>query len=222
MTIIIVGADDIGLHLIDLVARDGIDLVVVEEDSEQAETVRREYDCTVTNDDPASLKTLEKAGGERADALVATTSSDEINITTCLFGQELGTDTTVSVINNAEHSHLFKQFGIRTVENPYRLIAEHFYTSVTHPSIIDRQEFRGDTEILKMQVSENAAIANRTISEEVSSQCLDDDVTVIAVHQEDTKSHSTVPNGDTRLLAGDHVTLITPTDTLTQVVRAFE
>ena len=142
MTIIIVGADDIGLHLIDLATRDGIDLVVVEEDSKRAETVRTKYDCTLINDDPASQKTLEKAGGERADALVATTDSDEINITTCLFGQELGIDTAVSVINNAEHSHLFKQFGIQTVEDPYRLIAEQFYTSVTHPSIIERQGFR--------------------------------------------------------------------------------
>ena len=222
MTIIIVGADDIGLHLIDLAAKDGIDFVVVEEDSKQADTVRTEYDCTITNDDPASLKTLKKAGGERADALVATSGSDEINITTCLFGQELGIETTVSIVNNAEHSRLFKQFGIQTVENPYRLIAEHFYTSVIHPSIIDRQAFRGNTEILKIQVSENAPIANQTISEAVSSQYLDDDVTVIAVHQEDTESNSTVPNGDTRILAGDQVTLITPSNTLTQVAKTFE
>lgn len=82
--------------------------MVVEGDSEQAETVHTEYDCTIINDDPASLKTLRKAGGERADALVATASSDESTITTCLFARELGIDTTVSVINNAERSHLFK------------------------------------------------------------------------------------------------------------------
>ena len=222
MTIIIVGADDIGLHLIDLVAGDGIDIVVVEADSKQAEAIHTEYDCTIINDDPASLKTLEKAGGTRAEALVATTSRDEIDITTCLFGQELGIDTTVSVINNTEHSHFFKQFGIQTIENSRQLIAEHFYTSITYPSIVDRQEFRENAEILKIQVSEGASIANQIISEAVSSQYLNSDVTVIAVHQEEPGSQSVVPNGDTRILAGDHVTLITPSDTLAQVARAFE
>lgn len=48
MTIIIVGADDLGLHLIDPIAGDGIDLVVVEEDSNQAETAQTEYDALLS------------------------------------------------------------------------------------------------------------------------------------------------------------------------------
>ncbi|MFC6823778.1 potassium channel family protein [Halopelagius fulvigenes] len=222
MTVIIVGADDVGRRLVELAVEDGIDLVVIEEDPERAETVRAEYDCTVINDDPASLQTLEEAGGEGADALVASTSNDAVNITTCLFGQQLGIDTTASIINNAEHGRLFEQFGIETVGNPYRLVAEQFYSSVVHPSIVDRRIFRGNTEILEIRVSENSSIANRTISEAVSSRILGDDVTVISVHQERLESRSTVPNGDTRIKAGDHVTLITPSGTWSRVAEAFE
>lgn len=169
-----------------------------------------------------SIKTPKKTGGEQADGLVATTSSDDIDITTCSFGQELGIDTPISVINNAEHSRLFKQFGIQAIENPYQLIAEHFYASVIHPSIVDRQRFRGNREILRIQVSENAPVTDQTISEAVSSQYLSDEVTIIAVHQEEAESKSGVSNGDTRIFAGDYVTLITPSGTLAQVTKAFE
>ena len=113
MTIIIVGADDIGLHLIDLAARDGIDLVVVEEDSKQADTVRTEYDCTVINDDPASLKVLKKAGGERADTLIATTSvtrstlrpacSDKNSVLTLLSPLST-TPNTATCLNSSEYT----------------------------------------------------------------------------------------------------------------------
>lgn len=222
MTVIIVGAGDVGLHLIELAVEDGIDIVVLEEDSERVETVRAEYDCPVVNDDPASLQTLGEAVGEGADALVASTSNDSVNITTCLFGQQLGIDTTVSIINNAEHGHLFERFGIETVGNPYRLVAEKFYSSVVHPSIVDRRIFRGNTEILEVRVDEDAPIASRTISEAVSSQILGDDVTVVSVHREGFESRSTVPSGDTRIEAGDRVTLITPSDTWSRVAEAFE
>lgn len=222
MTIIIVGAADIGLHLVELATKDGTDVAVIEEDSERADLVRATYDCVVVNDEPASMKTLQKAGDEQADALIASTERDEINITACLLGQELGIGKTASVINNGENRHLFQQFGIITIGNPHQLIAEHFYSSVTHPSISNRQPFGDTTEILEIQVGENAPIASCTIAEAATSRYLGDDVMVIAVHREGTEHNQIVPKGDTRLEAGDRVTLLSPSGTLFQVADVFE
>ncbi len=88
MYIVIVGAGDIGMPLIDIATRSGNEVVVIENDPEHADQVAGEYDCLVLNDDATAHGALLDAGIKNADALISTTDRDATNIMVCLLAQE--------------------------------------------------------------------------------------------------------------------------------------
>lgn len=222
MSIIIVGAGEIGINLVDIAIRDNNEVVVIEGDSAQAERVRRTFDCKIVNDEPASIETLRRAGGDFADALIASSGSDEINLMVSLLAQELGIGEIVSLINDMEHKSLFQRFSIHTIENPYELVADYFYASALHPSIIKRHRFSGTTEILEFEVSESASIAGHSIAEASAAGYLSDDVTVIAIQRGGPAQEQIIPKGETDIETADKVTLIAPSHTIGEVADVFD
>lgn len=222
MSIIVVGGGEIGVNFVELAVNDGIDVVVIEPDSERANYILTTYNCEVINDKPASMTVLRSTMEEWTDALVACSESDSINITSCLMGQELGIEKTAAIVNDPDNAQLFQDFNIKTVESPSRLIAERFYTLATHSSIINRQRVWDTMEIIEIRVDEEAPISGCTISEAATSGYLGDDVLVIAVHQASSERDKSIPRGSTRIAADDHVTLLAPSDALGDVTEAFE
>lgn len=111
MYLIVVGAGGIGSAIIDLAVRDRHNVAVIERDPKRAEAIIRRYDVLVFNADAASADVLREAGAERADALIATTHDDATNLMVIAAAGDLGVPTIVSVVNNPEHTDLFRRLG---------------------------------------------------------------------------------------------------------------
>ena len=78
--------------------------------------------------------TLEEAGIDRADALIATTSDDSVNLMTCWLAKKFHVPNVVSIVNQSSHSDFFKEVGVRISENPDELVASVFITGPRTPS----------------------------------------------------------------------------------------
>ena len=165
MDIVIVGAGDIGVPLIDIAARAGHDVVVIERDETKADAIAGEYDCLVLNADATSRETLEDAGADRADAVVSTTDQDATNIMVCLLAQEFEVPNILSVVHRPEHMALFLEIGGNTMENPQQLIAEYLYRAVARPAIVDYMRIGDEAEVFEIAVTEDAPIAGKTLDE---------------------------------------------------------
>jgi trk system potassium uptake protein TrkA len=63
--------------------REKNDVAIIESDEERARHASNRLDCLVLQDEGNSLRSLEEAGIARADALVCTTESDEVNMIIC-------------------------------------------------------------------------------------------------------------------------------------------
>ncbi|MHC6202767.1 Trk system potassium transport protein TrkA [Breznakiellaceae bacterium SP9] len=83
MKIVIIGAGFTGTQLAKRLISEKNDVVIIERDEEIVRHVSNRLDCMVIQSDGNSLTTLEDAGIARANALVALTSSDEVNMITC-------------------------------------------------------------------------------------------------------------------------------------------
>mgnify|MGYP000445226202 CR=1 FL=1 len=210
MYIIIVGAGDIGTPLIDIAARAGNEIVVIEKDAQKADTIAGEYDCMVLNADATTKETLADAGAERADAIISTTDQDATNVMICLLAKELEIPGITSVVHNPEHMTLFRQIGVNTMENPQQLIAGYLYRAVARPAIVDYMRIGEDAEVFEITVTEEAPIAGKSLTEAGEEGILPDDALIVAIEREGEDRPQT-PRGNTRIEIGDLLTVYSAT-----------
>lgn len=83
MRVIIVGAGLVGTELARILTSNKDDVVLIELNEERARHASNRLDCMVIHDDGNSLNALEEAGISKADALICSTGSDEINMIVC-------------------------------------------------------------------------------------------------------------------------------------------
>lgn len=206
MYLIIVGAGDIGTPLIDIATQSGNDVVVIEWDEKRADAIASEYDCLVLHADATTVNTLEEAGAEQADAIISTTEHDATNVMTSLIADEFGIPHILSVVHNTEHKNLFSRIGVQMMENPEELIADHLYRAVLRPAIKDFLRIGDDAEVFEITVTDEAALAGRTIENAAADDLIPDDVLFVAIEREG-KPRPITPSGDTEIHPGDLVTV---------------
>ncbi|MCD2199959.1 TrkA family potassium uptake protein [Halobacterium sp. KA-4] len=220
MYIVIVGAGDIGDPLTEIATKGGNEVVVIERDEERAERASQRYDCLVINDDATSKETLEDAGADRADALISTTDQDATNVMVCLLAQELEVPDVVSVVHNPEHMNLFRQIGVNTMQNPQRLIAEYLYRAVKRPSIVDFMRIGEEAEVFEITVEPDAPITGKTLREADEEGLLEGELLVVAIERDD-EGEPITPRGNTRVEAGDLLTVYSSKGATPEVTDVF-
>lgn len=224
MYLIVVGAGDIGTQLIDIATQSGNEVVVLERDRERAETAASAFDCLVLNDDATVQDSLVDAGIERADAIISTTDRDATNIMVCLLATEFDVPNVVSVVHDPNHMNIFERIGAHTLQNPQRLIAENLFRAVERPSVIDYMHVGDTAEVFEINVGAEAPVAGKTLSAAATEVIIPEDVLVVAIER-DGHDNPITPRGDTRLEAGDLVTVYSEqgaTPVITDIFGHFE
>ena len=85
MKIIIVGNGKIGTLLVQELAKEGHDIVVVDNDPDKLYYTQEKMDVAIVVGNGASIEVLREAGAEESDLLLAVTNSDEVNLLTALL-----------------------------------------------------------------------------------------------------------------------------------------
>ncbi|MCD7722237.1 MAG: Trk system potassium transporter TrkA [Prevotellaceae bacterium] len=148
--VIIAGADAVGSHLAQLLARDNLDIVVIDEDQEKTDalTDSGNNDLMVINSSPSSVSCLKEAGVGRASLFIAVTPSESKNITCCMLAHALGAQTTVAQVDNAEyvqpqHEELFERMGINSLIYPEMLASQEIIEGLQHSWVRQYWEVHG-------------------------------------------------------------------------------
>jgi len=123
MFLIVVGAGAIAQSLISLAVEKGHKVVAIDKNEDNARALKNQYDVQVFHADIAKDGVMDKAGGDRADALIATTPDDSVNLMAIFLAKERGIETLLALVNNSEHGEMFERLGVRVIVNPEKLIA---------------------------------------------------------------------------------------------------
>lgn len=206
MYLIVVGAGGIGSAIIDLAVRDHHNVAVIERDAKKAETIIRRYDVLVFNADAASADILREAGAERADALIATTHDDATNLMVIAAAGDLGVPTIVSVVNNPEHTDLFRRLGAHVMENPDVIVAGYLYHAAWHPHVRDLVALPGGAQVFRITITETSPLVGLSLREAGKQNLIPEGVLIAAVERE---GDLVIPSGSTVIRAGDNVTVFT-------------
>ncbi|APW96649.1 potassium transporter Trk [Halobiforma lacisalsi AJ5] len=218
MYLIVVGAGDTGSYLVERAVNDGNDVVVIEQNEARANAASAEYDCLVLHDDARNHSTLRDAGIDRADAVISTTDVDSTNIMVMLLAEEHDVPNLVSVVHDPENLPVFEKIGATLIENPQHLIADTLYHSVRYPTVSDFIELDEETELVELTVTDDAPMAGQRLDAAIDSGSLPEGSLVVALERD---GEIRAPKGNTRIQAGDQVTVFTDDASLTDAVAAF-
>lgn len=205
MHIVVAGEDEVALRVAEALMHRH-DVVYIGQQAEHAARLDR-LDVQVVEGTCTQTEVLRDAQVARADFFIAATSSDESNIVACLAAQHLGAKHTICFLRahgfellDSDEMSLAESAGIDAVVRPAEHLAREIIGIVTTPGALDARSFhRGRVQLLKAVVEEGSAAAGSTLGE------LRLKVRVVMMQRDEG---FLVPHGETRLQAGDRVTVV--------------
>jgi trk system potassium uptake protein TrkA len=203
--VIIVGAGQVGESIASDLA-DTHDVVVVERDPDRVEELTYGLDVLAIQGDGTAVSTLEEAGLDEADMLIASTDNDETNIVACATATAIASPFTVARIKNTEYLRTWERsdraFGIDFMVCTNLLTAESIVRVVGLPAARDVDPFAGGSvQMAEFEVGDDSPVADQTVAEADRF----DSLTFAAILRDDTL---TIPRGGTPIRAGDRVVVI--------------
>ncbi|MBI2560734.1 MAG: NAD-binding protein, partial [Planctomycetes bacterium] len=102
MKILIVGAGAVGLNLARQLSNEAHDISIVEQDPALVRKVSDKLDALIVSGNATSKSTLEEAGIQDVEMVLAVTDSDETNIIVCLLAHMYGVKTKIARVRNEE------------------------------------------------------------------------------------------------------------------------
>ena len=102
MKIIVIGDGKVGYTLTEQLSKEGHDIVVIDKNPQALRQSVDVLDVMGIQGNGASLDVLREAGAERADLVIAATSSAETNLLACITAKKMGADHTIARARNHE------------------------------------------------------------------------------------------------------------------------
>ncbi len=209
MFIVVAGAGKVGYHLARILVAEH-EILVIESDPARVAFVATELgDDFVMHGDAADAATMERAGMERADLVVAVTGDDEDNLTVCQIAKaRFNVPRTVARINNPQNEALFKRLGIDATVSATSVIMAHIEQELPWRGLIPLLTLRTrGLEIVEVRVPEDAAIVGRQIRQMLLPQGA---LISLVIDAEGTPR---LPMPDTVIHADDIVVAVTDIET---------
>jgi len=180
MYIVVVGAGAAGFYVASLLSKEKQDIVVVEQDPEAAEQVRRQLDVGVVVGNGAIPRVLREAEVQRADLVVALTAVDEVNMVTCFMAKELGAKKTICRVREPEYSSYqlvgskspyasrkvvrSRGLGVDLFVNPENEAAKEIVSILSGLYVTPMWEFADSRVQIREFRVENPAVLGKTVS----------------------------------------------------------
>ena len=179
MKIIIVGAGKVGSALTQQLSADGHTVTVVDQDPQLIDNIINIYDVMGVCGNGAVYGVQKEAEVEKAELLIATTSSDELNILSCLVARKLGAKHTIARIRNPEYEKQLRfmrdELGLSMAINPELAAATEIARMLRFPSALKLDSFaRGMVELVEIKVKADSPLLGQARQGVVLRQQADD------------------------------------------------
>lgn len=206
MDVIICGGGDIGGSAAEVLAAAGDAVTVIELDDERAQELQEHLDVAIVHGSGSTADTLRRAGVAGADAVIATTATDEVNLVISSVAHALGAAQTMARV---DHSGLLRDpsldyagiFSAGRLFSPDRALARSMAARIRNPEANAIEHFGGGIEMQQFEVDAGASACGSKLQD----VRMPTGTRLAALTRDD---RTRLPTADTRLLAGDLVLLV--------------
>ena len=227
MNIVIDGAGEVGSHLAKMLAREGADITVIDNDAKRLEALTAYTDVEPVEGDPSSVSALAEANVENADLFIATYPyvNQEVNMVAAMLAKRMGARKVVARIKDVELlsrnvQPMIEDMGIDLAFCPEKVGADEIVSQLRRGVESDTMDFaNGMLQIEAFRIGEDSPILDMTLLDFTTMFSSDNNVAfrVIAVSR---GSDTIIPQFDTRFRFGDVVYIIIRKDEL-KALTAF-
>ena len=207
MRVAIAGAGNVGTYIAGDLRDAGHDVLLLEKNVDLVRKLRDTLDVEWVPADACEVASLQRAGLDRVDVMVAATGDDEDNLVISLLAkQEFAVPRVVARINHPKNQWLFNEsWGVDVSVSTPHLLTALVEEAVSVGSLVRLLQLQGgEARLVEVTLAGDSPADGRSIVD----LGIPRDATVVAVIRKD---HVIVPRGDTILYAGDEVVaLVTP------------
>jgi trk system potassium uptake protein TrkA len=221
--VVIIGAGRIGFNLARMLIDSGNEVTIIEQGPARVREVGV-LDAHVLHGDGTDPGTLESINISTADAIVAVTGDDAVNLTSCLIAKGIVSRqrrdkpfVTVARVSNTDRIKPFTELGVDRVISPAEAAAVYITRLIRSPGVVDVTAVGGQGEMLELHIDEESPVIGKTLAE-VSAMGDMSCSTVVAVIED---GELIIPHGDTNLKAGMRVLLFCKTEESRKARRTF-
>lgn len=221
MRIVLVGCGKIGTTIVETLADEGHDIVVIDNNATAVANIAEIYDVMGVCGNGADSDILEEADVKRAELFIAITGSDEVNMLSCFFARKMGAKNTIARIRNAEYNDYSLAFMREQLElsmsiNPEFLAAKELFNILKFPSAIKIETFsRGNLEMIEFRLKSQSMLDGITLVQ--MRETYKAKVLVCYVRREDEVF---IPDGNFKLKSGDWIGLTASSGELEKFFRS--
>jgi trk system potassium uptake protein TrkA len=215
--VVIVGGGRIGFLTAEGLQRRGVTVKVIENDVTLCQEIAAKLEKTeVLQGDGTDRTFLIEQGVPSADAFVATTESDELNILCGVLAKNLGVPRCLVIINKPGYIPLAEAIGVDVAALPTILTADKITRFVLHGGAISSALLEGQQlQAIEFVTSPTAHIANKKITE----AGLPKEAVVGAIVRNESVI---IPPGDSVVKPGEHVIIVSPLSVIQSVEKVFQ
>lgn len=211
MKIIIIGGGITGSELARRLIRKKHDIILVERDEEVARHAANRLDCMVVQASGNDTQTLLDAGIKKANALVAVTDSDELNMIICGIAESLAPDVLkIARVRNEDYVKSLnfsddRTLGINALVYPDEEAAQAVIQAIEHGAVSDILSFENSSyELTRFNVCEKSVLDGLSIFD--IHKHIDVPFIVVSVEQ---NGRNKIPSGNTILTANTRISILT-------------
>lgn len=215
MRIVLVGDGKVGRNLVKNLTEEDHDIVVIDNDPEVIDEALNTLDIVGVCGNGTSYKIQLEAGVDKADLVIATMDSDELNMLCCLIARKLGAKHTIARVRNPEYSEqlnfMHEELGLSMHLNPEYSTADELFRILRLPAALKVETFSaGRVEMVELRLKEQSVLNGvqlKDIQEHLGVKVL-----ICAVERDEEVF---IPGGNFTLADGDKINFVgTPANIL--------
>lgn len=218
--VVILGAGRRGMGLAKQLITDGKDVVILDNSFERVEMAVSKLDCLGVLGNGTDIDKLTEAGVEQAEAFIAVTNSDEINLVSCgLVSSSFPNTKTVAAIRSLIYtgSGGLKEglLGIDYIVNPNAETARSIFKIIEQGVNGNLLAFSNSKLLLyNFYIEKNSTYVGTTVSEMRSK--LNAEFVIASIKR---RGHVLVPSGETTIQGEDTLSIIAESQEVTDILK---
>ncbi len=211
LNVTLIGGGNVGFMVARQLHEDRTRLVIIETDQERAEKLALWFPrALVLRGDGTDLELLEQEHLEDSDVLVAITNDDAKNLLASLLGKQLGIPKVITRVSRAQNRRLFERVGIESPLTVRKAAVQEVLNWLRLDEVDHLASIEDRAEVMELIYPLTAPRGNlRDIGSPPGGL-------IGAVLR---RNRALIPGGDTELLPGDHLFVVTAKDNVEAIEK---
>jgi trk system potassium uptake protein TrkA len=203
---VIAGGGEVGFHLAKALLESSHEVMLLESDRRRAQVIEEQLGSIVLNAPADEGRYQLEAGCQRADAVIAVTGQDAVNLIVCQLAKwQCHVPRVIARVNDPKNEIVFKALGIDETISSTRVIMNVIEQELPSGGFMPLMPLTGShLELIEAEIAAGTPAAGRAIG----SLGLPDGAAVGGIVRKGSVVHA---DDDTKLEVGDRIVVLSPT-----------